>query len=178
MDANGLPCLQSILVQMPTMTNGAKMQTLYSRIATAAKNFHVNNKTATSLTVDCSDLGFKTTDAYVKLAFSRFVYDNPLYYWLSGGYSYKYYSSNNVITSVVISIVPEYSDGSVRAKYNSKIYVGAEEYYSVVENEESEYNITLAYIIFLNVFFIFCHRFLCNKLIPCDCLTFASKCAC
>ncbi len=130
---------------LATMTNGAKMQTLYSRIETAAKDFHVNNKTATKLTVNCSDLGFKITDSYVQMAFSRFMYDNPLYYWFSGGYSYSYYPSNNVITSLVITVAPEYTDGSVRAELNSEIYKIAEEYYSVVENEESEYNTTLAY---------------------------------
>ena len=128
-----------------TMTNGAKMQKLYSRIADKVKDFHVNNKTATTLTVDCSDLGFKTTDSYVQLAYSRFLYDNPLYYWLAGGYSYRYSSNTNVITLLNINVAPEYADGSVRAKYNSTIYSGAEEYYSAVENEDSEYNITLAY---------------------------------
>ena len=128
-----------------TMTNGAKMQTLYTRIENAAKDFHVNNKTATKLTINCSDLGFKTTEPYVQLAFSRFMYDNPLYYWFGGGYSYSYYPNNNVITSLVLTIATEYTDGSVRAELNSDIYKRAEEYYSVVENEESEYNITLAY---------------------------------
>lgn len=128
-----------------TMTNGARMQTLYSRIAEAARDFHVNNKTATTLTIECSDLGFKTTESYVQLAVSRFLYDNPLYYWLSGGYSYRYYPSNNVVASLILNIAPEYSDGSVRAEYNSVIYEVAEEYYSAVENEESAYNITLAY---------------------------------
>ena len=127
------------------MTNGSKMQTLYSRIEDVIKDFHVNNKTATKLIVNCSDLGFKTTDSYAQLAFSRFLYDNPLYYWLSGGYSYSYNPSSKVITSISITVVPEYSDGSVRSKLNAEIYAGAEEYYSVVENEESEYNITLAY---------------------------------
>ena len=128
-----------------TMTNGAKMQTLYSRIAKAAKEFHVNNKTADKLTVDCSDLNFKTTDSYVLLTFSRFLYDNPLYYWIAGTYSYSYSPSTNVIRSLTISVASEYTNGSVRAKLNAKIYAGAEEYYSVVENEESEYNTTLAY---------------------------------
>ncbi len=128
-----------------TMTNGAKMQTLYSRIAKAAKAFHVNNKTADKLTVDCSDLNFKTTDPYALLTFSRFLYDNPLYYWLSGAYSYSYSPSTGVIKTLTITVASDYTNGSVRAKLNSQIYEGAEEYYAVVENEESEYNTTLAY---------------------------------
>ena len=128
-----------------TLTNGSKMQTLYLRIAEAAKDFHINNKTATEIKISCSDLGFKTTDSYVQLAISRFLYDHPLYYWVGSQYSYSYSGSTKVISSVILLVNEDYSNGSVRAEYNSMIYKAAEEYYALVETEESEYNITLAY---------------------------------
>ena len=127
-----------------TLENGEKMQELYLRIESAAKKFHINNETGASFSISCVDLGFKIDETYIQTVLGRFLYDNPLYYWISS-FTYSYYTSSKLVVDVIVKIVPEYQDGSVRANYNAIIYDVAEEYYSVVENEESPYIITLAY---------------------------------
>ena len=127
-----------------TLTNGEKMQELYNRFDVIAREFHSNSVTSETLDkITCSDLGLKLEDC--RMAFSRFIYDRPIYYWLTGSYNYSYNTSTNVITGITLTVAPEYSSGATRAEYNSIIYKGAEEFYSTVETEESIYNTVLAY---------------------------------
>lgn len=133
-----------------TLERGSEMQTLYRRLDEIARKFHtdttvsatdwVSGKRLRAILPAASylDLGLTTDD--LRLVFSYFHMDRPLYYWMT-----NYYSNNSKKCTFALQVDAAYADGRDRAYYNKQIYEAIEAYVALVEGETSAYEIALTY---------------------------------
>ena len=133
-----------------TLENGAAMQEFYTRLDAAARAVHEDESLDITKAspynenlfileyIYYKDLGLTYDEA--ALTFCMMTCDRPIYYWLANSWLY-----NSNYGYLRMKVVGEYATGAVRAEVNAMIYEAAEKYYSVVESEESEYRIALAY---------------------------------
>lgn len=135
-----------------TLPNGSNLQKCYNAIDKTVRSFHFDtsidlikaNPDDKEVMLELTDvISYNVTLDEVALVLSLYTHDNPLYYWLTGSFSYAI--KETIIGYVWVMCDADYIKGSEREKYNEIIYDAVEEYYSAVENEESEYLTTLAY---------------------------------
>lgn len=129
-----------------TLPNGAAMQTYYTRLDTAAKEFHISESAKAAGTTDRTlssetpygDLGITYDEA--NLAWYCLRRDRPLYYWIANTWTYSIDSG-----WIRVHVDEEYAEGAARAAVNRLIYTSAETYYDALAGEESEYLTALGY---------------------------------
>lgn len=120
-----------------TLTNGDKLTKLYNSIDKCADLFHISGENAADdlviAEINFSELGISSDEAIA--AWSAYMTDHPLYYWMSKSISYT-------DASLSIKVDEEYKSGSVRNAYNAEIYATAKEFIGKVKSD-SEYSIAL-----------------------------------
>ncbi len=136
-----------------TLPNGSNLQKCYNEIDRVAKEFHfdttknlilANSTDKEALLPQIDIIGCNLTIDELVTVLTFHEYDNPMYYWL--GRSYYYYATRETIVGYVcLTCDANYINGSEREKYNSLLYEAVEEYFSIVENEDSAYLTVLAY---------------------------------
>ena len=133
---------------MGTLENGKRLQSFYRLLDTSMSEFHHSAKTAQTVQVT----GGTTYHYAVKLNFSTmgltleeaisvralYLYDHPLYYWISNIYVY----SN---TTLYMCVEEDYATGAARAAGNELVYSGVSSMAEGILGDESSYRIALAY---------------------------------
>ena len=127
------------------LNDGEQMAEFYNEIHVAASEFHLSlndakfreNKETNAYYVaeiNFADNGITSDQALA--AWSAYIKDHPLYYWIENGTTY----TDELLTLVVSE---DYIDGDVREIVNASIYKKVEEYIDLLEGESSVYGITL-----------------------------------
>ena len=131
-----------------TCPNGDALQRFYTVMDTALSDFHSSN--ATAKTVSLSDgtlryyaakLDYKAGGLTLEEASSvrtLYMYDHPLYYWISNVYVYN-------STSLYICVEETYAQGDARTATNTEIYDTVREMAAPLVGETSAYRVSLAY---------------------------------
>ena len=133
---------------LATQEKAAGLQGFYRLMDAALSDFHISRKTADTVEVS----GGRIYSYAVKLNFAMFgltrdeaaavrilyLYDHPLYYWVSSSYVY-----NN--TSLYVCVEDEYANGKARAEANQLVYDGVAHMAESVIDVTSPYRIALAY---------------------------------
>lgn len=127
------------------LDNGENIASFYNEIDEAAFDFHTSLNDAkykengkddiyyvAELTY--SDNGITSEEAFT--AFSAYLKDHPLYYWIS---SYVLYTDSYL----TLTVDEEYIDGETREQINTEIYGKVESYIAALGGEISSYGITL-----------------------------------
>ena len=131
-----------------TLTKGGALQAFYKALDTAALAFHTDSPDAQSVQVSGGQIfRYFSVQNYAVLGLtleeagsviSLYLYDHPLYYWLSSGYVYS-------TSDIYLCVYPEYADGDIRAAYNSMIYESVRHIMEQVGQDTSAYALTLAF---------------------------------
>jgi hypothetical protein len=133
---------------LATLENGGGLQGYYRLMDAALTEFHNSKKTAETVQI----AGGKEYAYAVKLNFTLFgltleeassvralyMYDHPLYYWISNIYVYT-------STNLYICVDADYATGDARARGNELVYSGVANMAETVVGMESPYRIALAY---------------------------------
>ncbi|MBR5123972.1 MAG: hypothetical protein IKU90_02485 [Clostridia bacterium] len=133
---------------LATLDNGENLQKFYRLLDSSLSEFHRSNETAETVQVS----GGTTYSYAVKLNYARlgltldeaasvrnlYVFDHPLYYWISSRYVYSG-------TSLYICIEDEYATGAARARANELVYSGVAAMAEGLNGSDSHYRIALAY---------------------------------
>jgi hypothetical protein len=132
---------------LATQENGDSLRRYYRLVDTALTDFHSSYINAESVTVS----GGKTHYYAAKLDFSlcgltleeavsvrlMYLYDHPLYYWISNVYVYT-------SSTLYFCVLPEYVKGVERMEQNAMIYEGVETLSKSMTAETSAYSTALA----------------------------------
>ena len=133
---------------LSTLPNAHKLQSFYRALDGVLSEFHSSDTPAQKVSlsdgsyrfyaakVNYSAMGLTLEEA--ALARMCYVYDHPLYYWLSNVYVY---TSN----AMYICVDEAYATGSARAACNAMIYSGARDMALDLWEETSPYRIALAF---------------------------------
>ena len=128
-----------------SLKNGQEMAEFYNEIDVFASEFHLSvedakikenseNDVYYMAEVYFSDNGLTKDEALS--AWSAYLKDHPLYYWMSVQATY----TDDYLTLIVD---PEYADGDVREQITFEIYQKVEEYITYLGGETEAYEITL-----------------------------------
>lgn len=129
------------------LKNGENIADFYNEIDMVASDFHQslndakikqisNNDTYYVAEVYYSDNDITKEEALA--AWSCYIKDHPLYYWLSN-------SASCTSDYITLAVDAEYADGEVREDINADIYDKVEEYIVGLQGEGYVYQITLAF---------------------------------
>lgn len=133
---------------LATQPNGYNLQRFYRLIDTSLTEFHTSGADAETVSVSggktyhyASKLNFAlcglTFDEAVSVRF-MYLYDHPLYYWLSNVYVYN-------STALYFCVESDYASGEARTDCNAMIYAGVAEMAEGLSEETSAYGIALAF---------------------------------
>ncbi len=133
---------------LATLENGAGLQGYYRLIDATLTEFHSSNQTAETVRVadgkeyayaaklDFTSFGLTLEEA--SSVRSLYMYDHPLYYWLSNTFVYTN-------TTLYFCVETNYATGKARAQGNELVYRGVADMSETVIDMESPYRIALAY---------------------------------
>lgn len=131
-----------------TCPNGDALQRFYTMVDAALLDFHSSNATAQSVSLSdgtlryyAAKLDYKACGLTLGEAASvrtLYMYDHPLYYWVSNVYVYN-------STSLYVCVEETYIHGSARTAANTVIYDAVREMAAPLVGETSAYRISLAY---------------------------------
>ena len=131
-----------------TCSNGDALQRFYTMMDRTLSEFHSSR--ASAKTVSLSDgtvryyaakLDYKACGLTLGEASSvrtLYIYDHPLYYWISNVYVYN-------STSLYICVEETYAQGNARTATNTEIYNAVREMSASLLGETSAYNVALSY---------------------------------
>lgn len=133
---------------LATQEKGTALRLFYEALDKVLTDFHSSEADAETVKLgdgttrryaakmDYNSLGLTLEEA-VAVRFC-YVYDHPLYYWISNYYVYSG-------THLYFCVEEEYAEGTARVACNRMIYDGAREMAASVRGESSPYHIALAY---------------------------------
>ena len=133
---------------LATQPNGENLRRFYRLVDTALTSFHSSDATAQTIKVSGGNFHYYaakldyticglTLDEAVSVRF-MYVYDHPLYYWISNVYVY----SDKVL---YFCVFPEYAKGQDRQAYNAYVYQGAEALSEGISSDNTAYETALAF---------------------------------
>ena len=126
--------------------NGIAMQAFYQELDRMATEFHTSNEDLTKIFSGVAMVGSIDQNAYnLSLAEAELVYhfyknDHPHYFWLYYGIG-----TTDVTNHFALITDVEYAYAANRAKYNALILAALNEYLALVKDEDSAYEIALAF---------------------------------
>ena len=133
---------------LATQPNGENLRRFYRLVDTAITNFHTSDSTAETVNVTggnflyyAAKLDFSQYGLTLEEAISvryLYMYDHPLYYWISNVFVYS-------SQSLYFCVVPEYAEGDARRACNDMIYQGAEALSEGITSRDTAYEIALAF---------------------------------
>ena len=133
---------------LATLENGENLRRFYRLVDTALTVFHISYADAETVKVTGGGTHYYAAKLdYVRCGLTleeavsvryMYLYDHPLYYWVSSVYVYN-------STSLYFCVIPDYATGYERNRSNNMVYQGVSELAQGITQETSAYNIALAY---------------------------------